>query len=592
MRKNMSKIKSIKTGLLMTGAAVLALGLAGCDDVLDAVDNSAGKQPINSTVPYEVWASDQSNSVAGQAARGVNGSFIWVWRSEDVQAQVDGGAAAQPVGCAGGIPAPCDVNAVFPGTLTQVGTGGATGATLATLPNFGRLHGMIADPQNMYMNVNMFAPTGGYIGIVDGATKEAVALFRVSGTSAGRSLHMSFWNSDGSALLLANLHGRVLERIDVTRDANGRITGADFNLSASMGVGKSMTITDGATAFVGNNAAGNALVSTVSGAYNMGALGDLTPAGVCKENGCVSGPDAGNGGRPANVIVCPIVSDNDNAYVTFGGGGLIIANTRSTPMTIIGEYDQGTVNGAGCGGVDVNGQMWINAGASAAGSGATQSTFTMYTIADTFTATPNAPNTPAPTLVFRDPNNTATLGNPTGIAANNTGQLPGTSTRRDAHGATRLNFGSHVHNADRVQNTVEVFNTRSLERTTYDLTSADGKGTGTGACAGASVTDDAGLPTNDPAPDLMEGEPNGKYIMVALRGPTPVSVTHSAQGSCPGVGVIEITDGGAGGKLVAVLRTTNTIDTAPVAAPGGHLYTGAEHSDPHGASVRTRVEDR
>ena len=592
MRKRMHKNKTIKKGLLMAGAAVFSLGLSSCDDLVEAVDNSVGKPAIISTVPYEVWASDQSNSVAGEASRGVNGSFIWVWRSEDVQTQIDGGATAQPVGCAGGIPAPCDIHAVFPGALAQVGTGGATGSTLATLPRFGRLHGMIADPQDMYMNVNMFAPAGGYIGIVDGATKEAVALFRVSSTTAGRSLHMSFWNSDGSALLLANLHGRVLERIDVSRDANGRITGADFNLSASLGMGKGMAITEGATAFAGNNAAGNALVSTVSGSYNAGALGDLTPAGVCKENGCAAGPNAGGGGRPANVIVCPIVSDNDNAYVTFGGGGLLIANTRATPMTIVGEYEQGTVNGAGCGGVDVNGQMWINAGASAAGGGATQSTFTMYTIADTFTDTPNAPNTPAPTLVFRDPTNTNTLGNPTGAGANNTGQIPGTTTRRDAHGATRLNFGSHVHNADRVQNVVEVFNTTTLDRTTYDLTSANGKGTGTGACAGASVTDDAGLPTNDPAPDLMEGEPNGKYIMVALRGPTPVSVTHSAQGSCPGVGIIEITDGGAGGKLVSVLRTTNTVDTAPVAAPGGYAYTGTEHSDPHGASVRTRVEDR
>ena len=64
--------------------------------------------------------------------------------------------------------------------------------------------------------------------------------------------------------------------------------------------------------------------------------------------------------------------------------------------------------------------------------------------------------------------------------------------------------------------------------------------------------------------------------------------------SMPGgghVGIIELTNGGASGKLVTVLRTTNTVDNAPPSAPGGVKYKGNERSDPHGASVRTRVED-
>ena len=563
------KNKSFKKILLLAGAVV---GLSACGintGILDAGGSSIPQAPEANSVPYEIWAADQSNSVAGEATRGVNGSFMWVWTSEAMLAQIGGGAAAQPLGCAGGIPGPCDIKAVFPSTLVENGVAGATGNTLANLPNFGRLHGMIADPQNQYMNVNMFAPSGGYVGIVDGATKEAIALFRVSSTTNGRSLHMSFWNSDGSALLLANLHGRILERIDITRDATGRITGADFNQSASLGVSHSMVILDGAKAFTGNNAAGNAMVSSVSGAYDATALADLTPSGVCKANGCPTGVNASGGGRPGNVIVCPIVSDRDNAYVTFGGGGLLIADTRQTPMAINGEYTQDVINGAGCGGVDLFGKMWINAGASASGAGATQSTYTMYTIDDVFNTTPMAENMPTPTLVFRDPNNTNTLGNPTGAAANNTGQLPGTTTRRDAHGAAPTFFGSHVHNGDRVQNNVEVFATSDNTRTTYDLTSADGKGGGVGPCEAASVSDDAGLPTNDPAPDLMEPTPDANFLVIAFRGPIPVSVTHSAQGSCPGVGIVEVLDGGAGGKLVTVLRTTNTIDTAPQSAPGG-----------------------
>ncbi|MGI0479816.1 hypothetical protein ACN4EE_03410 [Geminocystis sp. CENA526] len=58
------------------------------------------------------------------------------------------------------------------------------------------------------------------------------------------------------------------------------------------------------------------------------------------------------------------------------------------------------------------------------------------------------------------------------------------------------------------------------------------------------------LPKNDPAPDLMEASPDGKYVFVALRGAIPVSVAHSGQGSCPGVGVIEVKENGASGHLV------------------------------------------
>ena len=86
----------------------------------------------------------------------------------------------------------------------------------------------------------------------------------------------------------------------------------------------------------------------------------------------------------------------------------------------------------------------------------------------------------------------------------------------------------------------------------------------------------------------MDTTPDSKYLVVALLGPIPVSLTHAAQGSCPGVGIIEVLDGGASGRLAGVLRTANTVDTSAVAAPGGHAYTGIEHSDVHGAAVRMK----
>lgn len=588
-------IPNIRKLVILGAVALLATAMTTATGPV-AAENDRSK-----SVGYEVWGADQSNSVPGAEARGVDGSYIWVWNSEDILRQVRQGITAEPLGCDGGNrpgDGPCDVKDVFPGTLVESDGGEATGAVLGD-HLYGRLHGMLTDPQNRYLNVNLFGPGQGFVGIIDGATKEAVALFRVSGTTAGRSVHMSFWNSDGSALLIANLNGKVLERIDITRDESGAIVGAAFNRSASLGVGKSMEITEEARVYLGANGQGNQMLGSIVGDYEDADLDDLTPAGKCRENGCESGPDGIDGGRVNNVIICPIMSSDDNSYITFGGGGLLIADTTVTPMTIVGEYGQQVINGAGCGGVQVGDSMWLNAGVSASGAGADQSTFTIYTLDDTAFGTVQPENTPAPSVLFKDADaadgnaaNTATIGNVEGDPnPNTTGQLPGMTTRRDSHGMAATVNGRYVHTVDRIQNVVEVIDTGSYQRSTYDLTSQNGLGQGLGACEIASVTDDPGLPTNDPAPDLMQATPDGRYIVVALRGPVPVSVTHSAQGSCPGVGVIKLTANGRLGRLETVLRSTNIVDDTPVVAPGGHAYIGAEHSDVHGASVRVRVED-
>jgi hypothetical protein len=541
---------------------------------------------------YEVWAADQSNSRPNVASRGISGSWVWIWNSRDIDRQLRQGQPAQPVSCDGTNTVgrgPCNVYDIFPTTLQEHNSNGPTGKTLADSPGFGRLHGVLIDPQNRYMNLNFFAPSGGYVGIMNAQTKEAIALFRVTGSSAGRSVHMSTWNRDGSAILVANLDGKILERIDIQRDRQGKITAASFNKSASLGLGKAMQVSDEPKAYRGQNGQGRSLIGNVIGRYNPQAFNDLTPNGVCKENGCASGPNGSQGGRPNNVIICPILSDTGNAYVTFGGGGLIVANIKTTPMSIVGEYDNQVFNGAGCGGIQVGKQVWLNAGSSAGAAGATQSTFGLYQLDDSaYRSTANRPNTPTPTVVFKDPNNTATIGNTAGVTTNTTGQLPGISTRRDSHGMARTLAGSYIHTADRIQNNVEVFNTKTLQRTTYDLTSANGQGQGIGPCAQASVQDDVNLPKNDPSPDLMTTTPDGRRVLVALRGVIPVSVDHAAQGSCPGIGVIELQHKGASGKLVGVVRTTNLIDTAPVNAPGGYAYQGKEHSDPHGVEIRQK----
>lgn len=432
---------------------------------------------------------------------------------------------------------------------------------------------------------------GGYIGIIDVQTKEAVALFRVTEFEFGpdnsratsRSVHMSFWTPKGDAILIANLHGKAVERINIARDEEGKITAAVFDKSGTIGLGQGMVVKTPASFFTGPNAWGNDLIGGITGSYDDADLGDLTPNGVCKENGCAQGQNGAQGGRANNLPICPISSSNGLLYTTLAGGGLLVMDTSTTPITIRGEYGNNIVYGAGCGGVETRGKMYLDSGISASGAGATQSMFAVWEFDDRdfLTGVINKENEPVPEAVYEDEGNTLTLGNQVGTkTSDESGQLPCLTSRRDSHGAAAdPTNGMYVHVADRIQNVVEVFQTSNFARTTYSLTES-------GACGFRNVADDtSGLIWNDPAPDLMEASPDGKYLVIAFRGPAPVSVPHAAQGSCPGVGIVRIEPNGKSGTLVDVLRATNTIpDTVEsFDAPGGANYTGSERADVHAA---------
>ena len=626
---------------------------------------------------YEVWSGDQSNSVAGQVTAGVKGGYLYIFDSVDIAAQMGGGAPAQALDC-GTVPGPCDLNAVFPPGLVEMDAGGSpTGMTLGDLSGFARLHAIEHDPQGRYVALSLHGLSGGFVGIMDAATKAPVALFRATGTNADggferRSVPTAHWNSDGSALIVANHDGKLLERIEVTREsagtegavslpqigvetadetagttecfyrngtppgrglgvdgsegvgdekgrggngrghektagagcgddagdddaggndgggdeaggtAGGAISGLVFNTSASLGMGKGLAVQSAATAF-----SGGGLVGTVAGSYDPAAMGDLTPAGECKENGCAAGTDATFGGRPYNRLDCPIISASDKAYVTFLGGGMLVVDTTATPMAIVGEYGNRFANGEGCGGTVVGNHVWFRAGVAGNGSGAYASTMAVYRLDDALVGG-GVPNEPAIEEVYKDPSNTSTGGNLVGGLFNVTGQLPGTTTRQDAQGMAVTSGVSgtvpHVHVVNRLQNRVEVFNAETLEHSSYDLTSADGAGGGTGPCQAATVGDDPGLPQNDPTPDEIAAAPDGN-LLVSLRGPAPVDTRHAAQGSCPGVGVIDLSDDGSAGVLAAVLRASNRGDSARVSVFGGYTYGGAERADMHGVAA-------
>jgi len=125
----------------------------------------------------------------------------------------------------------------------------------------------------------------------------------------------------------------------------------------------------------------------------------------------------------------------------------------------------------------------------------------------------------------------------------------------DSHGMAAV--GRYVWSADRAGNNIEIIDTLSnLSVGSIDL-----------------VTDG----NKDPAPDLLDNAPDGQYMFVSLRGPTPLTgndkMAHNAKGTIPGVGVVHVDGGGKVGHYKGQAIVTN-------------MKEGKETADPHGIAVR------
>ena len=473
---------------------------------------------------YEVWLSDQTNSkgISALADTGTHGGFLRIYKSDDLEQK-------PPVNN----PLNLDAADLFSNALASTGS------------QVIRLHGMLPSPNHNYMNVNFV--TSGHLGIVDARTKIAVALFRTTGTSTGRQNHMSFWSPDGNYLMVANQNGRMLERINITWDASG-----ENIVSAVLDAAASLDMVGGVGRITAQPVADPSLpIGSVSGRVPDGQS-TTTPNGT---------PKQAAGIRPNNTVICPIASSNGrHVFVSLGGGGMFVVDYTVTPMQIVGEYDRVQQRAAGCGGVEGAGYVHLNTGTP----GPNISEFSVYRFRpQDFPAAPgfNPPNTPAPIVVYADPDN--------GLI------IPGND--RDAHGMGITKPMGHrpqfLHQFDRIRNVVETFNAATLARATYSLTTTNGKldgpaGTVCGTTPGA-------IASNDPTPDLLDISPQGNRFYTALRGPFPLTVTHAALGSCPGLGVVGIRGGGSRGALDYVLPTTWL------------NFAGTRNlSDPHGAAVR------
>lgn len=325
----------------------------------------------------------------------------------------------------------------------------------------------------------------GHVVIFHAASREPIECLRMSvGAGGARQAHAAVPSPDDRYIVVANQNGKLLERIDTDYDAR-------------------------------------VFTHNVAATINLATC--TTPNGIACQDAAL---------RPDNAPICPVIDATSSlSFVTLRGGGLFVVNPRTTPMTIVGEYDNQTVHGNGCGGAEAAGGMFIDSGG---GTAANLSEFDVYRFALTGYAAANPPNTPAPHVVFTDD----------------------LTPDRDAHGITATRAGRFIWVTDRHANRIEVFDTLTSERTTLDVTAAS---------------------VPDPSPDLMDISPAGNRMFVSLRGSIPLTGDpHVSTGTTPGLMVIKIEDGGRLGEVLGVARVSNIGSD------------GVDRADPHGIRVRRR----
>jgi hypothetical protein len=262
--------------------------------------------------------------------------------------------------------------------------------------------------------------------------------------------------------------------------------------------------------------------------HNQAATLDLltctTPSGQPCEH-----PDL----RPINWPICPIIDSSSRyGFVTLRGGGLFVVDARATPMRIVGEYDKATVKGNGCGGIEAGGYMYVNSGGSPVNVSSTDPHhpalygFDVYRFPLRGYSAKHSANTPAPELLF-----------------SKTGES-------DSHGIAATRRHKFLWVMDRHADVAEIIDTHSGHR--------------------VNTVNLAGELSDNPAPDLVDISPGGNRLFVALRGPVPLSGDpHNARGSTPGLGIIQVTDSGWSGRLIAVVPLTNAMQQAGQ-APDAH----------------------
>jgi hypothetical protein len=234
--------------------------------------------------------------------------------------------------------------------------------------------------------------------------------------------------------------------------------------------------------------------------------------------------------RPDNAPICPfIASDNGVLFVSLRGGGLFAVDWRTTPMSIVAEYDRTAIPANGCGYTEAQGMVFGDGGG---GTPANLDQFSVFRLPMSGYSASNPPNTPRAQRLFDDD-----------------------SPDRDAHGSEATSRQRYVWVADRAANVAEVFDGGTGVRLgTVDLTSTF---------------------SADPTPDLFGVSPDRGWFFLSTRGPNPLSGDpHSSHGTDPGMLVIRLTHDGRSGQVRGLVRITN-VDAG-----------GVQRADAHGIRVR------
>lgn len=439
---------------------------------------------------YEVWVTDQNNTVGYSTAnpRGTHGGRLLIYDSADLDREE--GPLNQPT-------------IYFMDQMFAVGGPNNTTGAAVTRP-----HMLAVNP--MYDYVALTFVSSGHVAILHGTTKQPKAFFRMSTGYAGqRQAHAALWTPDGQSLVVANQNGRLLERIvyDPSTDTFAHDTAATLDLATC-----------------------------------------TTPNGFpCQSTTPLEEHEAGYIGpnnRPDNAPICPFITDSGKTMVTLRGGGLLVVDPQTTPMSIVAEYGTSVVGRDGCGAIQHKKNIYLNSGAGALSVNGSE--ISLYEFKDHFPSAPEflAPNAPGhlPDLFFRD-------------------NGPG----RDVHGQGITAGGNYLWSLDREYNVVEIFRLPSKQHvTTLDL-----------RASGVS---------HDPTPDLIMLSPLGNRFYVTMRGINlPVGANLTSPGGTPGLAILDITGAGATGSLSHML---------PISFPSP-VYTDpadSRHndSDPHGLAIRLR----
>jgi hypothetical protein len=222
---------------------------------------------------------------------------------------------------------------------------------------------------------------------------------------------------------------------------------------------------------------------------------------------------------------------------------MLVLDGKATPMSIVAEYDAATVNGNGCVGFQARDLMYINSGGGT-GANPTEEDLYSFKVSEYSTAAFNPPNTPAPNVLLDQDG--------------------------DSHGGilTTRKGGRYLWVADRLDNEMAVIDTfHDTWVNTFSLLSRY---------------------SDDPAPDLMDVSPDGRFVYAALRGPCPVTgnapVADNAVGATPGIGVIMVQQNGFRGRMAAIAPIN--VPVAPfVCSTAGGSPTLTERADIHTLKV-------